>query len=52
MEMTERVWGETEEMALRGSVDVVNETSCRLPADGIVLADPVRRCRSDSSNFG
>jgi hypothetical protein len=38
-------------MALRGSENVVDETSCELLADGRALTDP-RRCRSDSSNFG
>jgi hypothetical protein len=48
LEMAGRVWSGTES----GSVNDLDETSCELPADGEMLIDLVRRCKSDSSNFG
>jgi hypothetical protein len=50
--MAGRVWGGAEGAALSGSVNDLDETSCELPADGGMLTDLVRRCNSDSSNFG
>jgi len=52
LEMAGRVWRGTEGPALSGSVNDLDETSCELPADGGMLTDLVRRCKSDSSNFG
>jgi hypothetical protein len=50
--MAGRIWGGTERAALSASVNELDETSCELPADGGMLIDLVRRCKSDSSNFG
>ena len=47
--MAGRIWGGTEGAAL---VNELGETSCELRADGGMLTDLVRRCKSDSSNFG
>jgi hypothetical protein len=47
--MAGRIWGGAEGAAL---VNELDETSCELPAVGGMLTDLVRRCKSDSSNFG
>ena len=50
--MAGRIWGGAEGAGLSGSVNELDETSCELPADAGMLTDLVRRCKSDSSNFG